>query len=274
MTKIQTSEDIEILLLLEAIHQKSGYDFRGYTRASIKRRILRRLSLSGLADISAMQHKLLYDNHFLGLLLQDFSINVTQMFRDTSFFKILRTKVLDRLSHRPFVKIWHAGCSTGEEVYSTAIFLKELNLYDKCQIYATDSNIEVIEKAKKGIYSLDKIREYKTSYQNAGGTASFSDYYTASYGSAILKSHLKENIVFSDHNLVTDHTFGEMDLIMCRNVLIYFSRELQDKVFFLFLESLKPDGFLCLGTKETIRLSKYTNHFKIFDKNEKIFIKQ
>lgn len=274
MTKKLTSEDIEILLILEAIHLKSGYDFRGYAKNSLKRRLLRRLKLSGLENISAMQHKLLNDNHFLDLLLQDFSINVTRMFRDASFFISIRDQIMAKLAHRPFIKIWHAGCSTGEEVYSTAIILKELDLYNKCRIYATDSNIDVIEKAKKGIYTIEKIREFTTNYQKAGGTESFSDYYTASYGMAIIKSHLKENIVFADHNLVTDHTFGEMDLIMCRNVLIYFTRELQNRVISLFLESLKPDGFLCLGAKETIRFSKYANRFKTFNKKERIFIKQ
>lgn len=270
----QSSIDIEIHLLLEAIHLKSGYDFRKYSRSSVKRRILRRLSLSGLDNISAMQHKLLNEDSFLDLLLQDFSISVTQMFRDAFFYNTIRKNVLPVLANRPFLKIWHAGCATGEEVYSMAILLYEQGLYDKVKIYATDSNIEVIKKAKKGIYSLDRIREYTTSYQKAGGKGSFADFYTASYDLAIMKNRLKKNIVFADHNLVTDQAFGEMDLIMCRNVMIYFTKELQNRVLGLFLESLKPKGFLCLGTKETIRFLKCSKRFDTFQKKEKIFIKK
>ncbi len=274
MKEKQINQDIEINLLLEAIHQKSGYDFRGYSKGSLTRRILRRLALSKLGTISAMQHKLLNDDLFLDLLLQDFSINVTQMFRDASFFRLLNTKVLPELARLPFIKIWHAGCSTGEEVYSMAILLTELNLYDKTRIYATDSNIEVIKKAKKGIYSLDRIKDFTACYQKIGGNRSFAEYYTASYDMAIMKNSLKRNIVFADHNLVTDQAFGEMHLIMCRNVMIYFTKELQNRVIHLFLESLKSSGFLCLGAKETIRFSTHADQFNIFNKKEKIFGKK
>lgn len=270
----QTGVDIEIHLLLEAIHLKSGYDFREYSRSSVKRRILRRLTLSGLDNVSAMQHKVLNDESFLDLLLQDFSITVTQMFRDASFYHTVRTRILPILEHRPFLKIWHAGCATGEEVYSMAILLHEQGLYGKVKIYATDTNMEVIKRAKRGIYSLDRIRDYTTSYQKAGGNGSFADYYTASYDMAIMKNHLKKNIVFADHNLVTDHAFGEMDLIMCRNVMIYFTRSLQNRVLRLFVESLKPGGFLCLGAKETIRFLNDSGRFETFNKKEKIFIKK
>ncbi len=274
MNEKQTNQDIEINLLLEAIHLKSGYDFRGYSKGSLTRRILRRLALSRLDSISAMQNRLLNDDLFLDLLLQDFSINVTRMFRDPSFFKLLNTKILSELAHLPFIKIWHAGCSSGEEVYSMAILLTELNLYDKARIYATDSNIEVIKKAKKGIYSLDRIRDFTACYQQIGGNRSFAEYYTASYDMAIMKNSLKKNIVYADHNLVTDQTFGEMDLIMCRNVMIYFTKELQNRVIHLFLESLKSRGFLCLGAKETIRFSAYADQFTIFNKKEKVFRKK
>ncbi|OGR11313.1 MAG: chemotaxis protein CheR [Desulfobacula sp. GWF2_41_7] len=266
--------DIEIKLFLEAIYLKSGYDFREYAPESVKRRILRRLAFSGFENISAMQHRVLNDNHFLELLLQDFSINVTQMFRDASFYKALRKSVLPVLKEKPFIKIWHAGCSTGEEVYSMAILLKEKDLYENSRIYATDSNIDVIHKAKKGIYSLDRIKEYTAGYQRAGGKGSFADYYTASYDMAIMNNNLKKNIIFSDHNLVTDFSFGEMDLIMCRNVMIYFSMELQNKVISLFLTSLKKGGFLCLGAKETIAFSSYSEYFENFIKKEKIFMKK
>ncbi len=271
MKDIQNSQDIEIRLLLETIRLKSGYDFRDYAKDSLKRRILRRLTLSGLKSISAMQHLLLYDDHFLNLLLRDFSITVTQMFRDPPFFRLLKKKIYPLLAELPFIKIWHAGCATGEEVYSMAILLKEYGLYDRVQIYATDFNMEAIKAAKKGIYTLERIREYTCAYQEAGGQHSFSEYYSAFYDMAIMKKQLKENIVFADHNLVTDHSFGEMDLVMCRNVMIYFSRKLQSRVLSLFLESLKPGGFLCLGNKETIRFLMHAGQFEVFEKKEKIF---
>lgn len=266
--------DIEIKLLLEAIYLKSGHDFRGYAPHTVKRRILRRLSLSRLDNIPAMQHKILMDDNFLALLLQDFSINVTQMFRDASFYKVVRKSVLPAFEHLPLIKIWHAGCSTGEEVYSMAILLQENQLYDNCRIYATDSNADVIKKAKKGIYSLDRIQEYTLGYQKAGGKGSFADYYMASYDMAIIKQNLKNNIVFSEHDLVRDPSFGEMDLIMCRNVMIYFSRELQNKVISLFLSSLRKGGFLCLGARETVAFSTHSDQFEIFNKKEKIFLKK
>lgn len=265
------NENIEIELFLEAIHMKYGYDFRGYAKSSIKRRLLRRLTLSGFDSISSMQHVMLHDNLFFQTLLQDFSINVTRMFRNASFYQVMRQTVIPALRHLPFIKIWHAGCSTGEEVYSMAILLMEEKLYDKTRIYATDANVEVITRAKKGIYPLDRMQAYTAGYQKAGGGASFADYYTARYDMAIINSALKKNIVFADHNLATDISFGEMDLIMCRNVLIYFSRELQDKVFALFLESLNPDGFLCLGSKESVRFSVHSNAFEDFEEREKIY---
>lgn len=273
MDETSENEKIEFDLLLQAIYQKYGYDFRNYSKASIRRRIRRRFSRSGLKTISEMQHKLLNDKQFFEVLLLDLTVNVTEMFRDPSFFKTIRKTVIPELKKQPFIRVWHAGCSSGEEVYSTAILLNEEGLYKNTLIYATDVNEAVLDKAKKGIFSIDRMKDYTRNYRNAGGIASFADYYTARYDHAIMDNSLKKNIVFSDHNLVTDDVFGEMNLIICRNVLIYFSSELQERVFGLFWESLRSGGFLCLGSKETIRFSTYSDDFKNVAEGEKIYRK-
>lgn len=265
--------NIEIKLLLEAVFLKYGYDFRNYSQAHVKRRIMHRLSVSGCENITQMIHEVLYDQSFFNKLLLDLSINVTEMFRDPSFYQALRQKVIPNLKTYPFIKIWHAGCSTGEEAYSLAIILKEEGLYDKVQIYATDFNQLVLKKAKEGIYPINLIKEYTYNYQKSGGLNSFADYYNAKYDSVIIDTELKKNIVFADHNLVLDGVFGEMNLIICRNVLIYFNRELQDRVIKLFSDSLVHGGFLCLGSKENLRFSKYSNNFLDVEKNEKIYKK-
>lgn len=273
MDETSENEKIEFDLLLQAIYQKYGYDFRNYSKASIRRRIRRRFSRSGLKTISEMQHKLLNDKQFFEVLLLDLTVNVTEMFRDPSFFKTIRKTVIPELKKQPFIRVWHAGCSSGEEVYSTAILLNEEGLYKNTLIYATDVNEAVLDKAKKGIFSIDRMKDYTRNYRNAGGIASFADYYTARYDHAIMDNSLKKNIVFSDHNLVTDDVFGEMNLIICRNVLIYFSSELQERVFGLFWESLRSGGFLCLGSKETIRFSTYSDDFENVAEGEKIYRK-
>lgn len=256
------------------MYLKYGYDFRNYSKASIKRRILYRLSRSGLKTISEMQHKILYDKQFFEILIQDFSINVTEMFRDPSFYKSIREKVIPVLKKLPFIKIWHAGCATGEEVYSMAILLKEEGLYDNITIYATDFNEGIIKKAKDGIYPAERLKEYTYNYQKAGGKSSFADYYSAKYDYALINKSLEKNIVFAEHNLVTDWVFGEMNMIMCRNVLIYFNRDLQNRVIHLFRNSLCKDGFLCLGSKESIRFSECSDDFVDFVKKEKIYRKK
>ncbi len=268
------NENIEFDLLLQAIYQKYGYDFRNYSRASLKRRIRYRLSQSNIKTISEMQHKLLYDSKFFATLLSDLTINVTEMFRDPSFFKVLREVVIPELKKQPFIKIWHAGCSSGEEVYSTAILMKEEGLYKTSLIYATDADDVVLGKAKSGVFAIDRMKDYTLNYRKAGGLASFADYYTARYDNAIMDNSLKKNIVFSNHNLVTDGVFGEMDMIICRNVFIYFNRDLQDRVFRLFSESLRPGGFLCLGTKETIRFSSFSDDFENVADHERIYRKK
>lgn len=274
MKRETSNENLEISLLLDAIYRKYGYDFRDYSTASIKRRILRRLSMSGLKSISELQHKIIYDESFFTSLLHDLSVNFTEMFRDPSFYRMLRKKIIPQLNDLPFLKIWHAGCATGEEVYSVAIVLKEEGLYNRTQIYATDFNEKVIQKAKEGIYDIERLKMYTHNYQKAGGLASFADYYTARYEYVLMKKSLKKNITFSDHNLVTDGVFGEMNMILCRNVLIYFSRELQNRVFRLFKESLSNGGFLCVGTKESIRFSDISDDFEDVAKKEKIYRKK
>ncbi|MGR3180062.1 MAG: CheR family methyltransferase [Candidatus Anammoxibacter sp.] len=265
------NENIEVDLLVEAIYKKCGYDFRDYSKASVKRRIQHRLSLSGLKTISDIQHKVLYDDSFLQTLLMDLSINVTEMFRDPSCYLSIRREVVPLLKTYPFIKIWHAGCSTGEEVYSIVILLKEEGMYDRAQIYATDFNESVVEKAKAGIFPLDHIKAYTSNYQKAGGKESFSNYYTADYDSVIMDKSLKTNIVFAHHNLVTDGVFGEMHLILCRNVLIYFNKSLQSRVFKLFHDSLCNGGFLCIGSKESVRFSDCSDSFEDVVKSDKIY---
>lgn len=268
------NENIEVTLLLEAIYLKYGYDFRDYSRASIKRRIKNFLSVSKLQNISHLQYKILHDVEYFENLLGHFSIHVTEMFRDPLFFKCLKEDVFPLLSHQTFLKIWNAGCASGEEVYSTAILLKELDLYDNVQIYATDFNEKILKQAKSGLYSLKDMQDNTKNYQLAGGQSSFSKYYDAEYNSVLMAQSLKENIVFADHNLVTDTTFGEMNLIICRNVLIYFNRKLQNRVFQLFQESLCSGGFLCLGPKETLYFADCAQNFSEFNSEFKIYRKK
>jgi len=266
--------NIEIDLILEAIYQKYGYDFRNYSKAHVKRRLLNRLVASKLKSISEMQHKVLHEPGFFEQILRDLSINVTEMFRDPGFYLALRSEVIPLLKTYPYLKIWHAGCSTGEEVYSFAILLKEEGLYDRVQIYATDFNTNVLDIAKKGIYPINRIKDFTANYQQAGGKQSFSDYYMADYNSVIFDQSLKKNVVFAEHNLVTDSVFAEVNVIICRNVLIYFNRDLQNKVFNLFADSLINGGFLCLGSKETLQFSTQADAFETVNPHEKLYKKR
>ncbi|MBU2548966.1 MAG: protein-glutamate O-methyltransferase CheR [Proteobacteria bacterium] len=268
------NEDIEIKLLAEAVHLKYGYDFRNYSRASLKRRVKHRMGLENIDRISDLLHGILYDPDLFDRLFLDLSINVTEMFRDPDFFLAVRRNVVPVLKTYPFVKVWHAGCSTGEEVYSMAILLKEEGLYDKAQIYATDMNEVVIGKAQDGVIPIDRLRDYTANYQRAGGIESFGDYYTARFGLARLDKSLIERVVFASHNLATDGVFGEMHLIVCRNVLIYFDKVLQARVLRLFYDSLVRRGFLCLGTKESVRFSPIEDAFEVVDPLRKIYRKK
>lgn len=272
--EINEIQNIEIRLFLEALFQRYDYDFRNYSQAHIKRRILHRMNLNNFKNISEMQHRILYDPPFVQQILLDLSINVTEMYRDPSFYAAVRKEVIPILKTYPFIKTWHAGCSTGEEVYSMAILMREEGLLNRSQIYATDFNHKVLKTAKEGIYPIDLIKDYTTNYQKSGGKESFSSYYDANYNSVIIDSSLKKNIVFADHNLVTDSVFAEVNLIICRNVLIYFNRELQDKVIKLFLDSLAPGGILCLGSKENLQYSTHFEMFSVIDAHEKIYRKE
>jgi chemotaxis protein methyltransferase CheR len=267
-------EKIEISLFLEAIYQRLGYDFRNYVQGSVKRRVRHILAKSGCEKVSELIPKIMYDDAFAHAVALEFSISVTEMFRDPDFYRSVRTNILPYLKTYPFIKIWHAGCATGEEVYSLAIVLQEEGLYDRATIYATDFNETVLEKAREGIYSLKDIRQYTTNYHKAGGERSFAEYYHAHYESAIMNQSLKENITFASHNLVTDGVFGEMHLIFCRNVLIYFDRTLQNRVLNLFSDSLSYGSFLCLGTKESLEFTEVAGRFKAVDDPNKIYQKR
>lgn len=270
MEKVEI-EQIELDLLLEAIFRRYGYDFRKYSQASMRRRIQHHLAKTKLQTISELITRILYDEALFQALFFDLSVTVTEMFRDPWFYLALREKVVPFLKTFPFINIWQAGCATGEEVYSLAILLKEEGLYERAQIYATDFNDAALEKAKTRIYSPKQMKEYTLSYQKAGGKKSLADYYHAQYQSVIIDASLQENITFANHNLVTDGVFGEMHLILCRNVLIYFDRTLQDRALSLFRDSLLYNGFLCLGTKETIQFSKVKADFIEFAAQAKIY---
>jgi chemotaxis protein methyltransferase CheR len=264
-------EDIEIRRLFEAIYQRYGHDFRDYANASIKRRVRVALKTSDCKTIIEITQKVLADETFFQWFLFHFSITVTEWFRDPLFFKALREKVIPYLKTFPFIKIWHAGCATGEEAYSLAILLKEEGLYDRATIFATDFNDDALAKAIRGIYPIKDIKAASKSYRQTGGTHSLTGYFHAKYDSLIVDKSLKENITFANYNLVTDGVFGEMHLILCRNVLIYFDKSLQNRVLSLFSESLLYRGFLGLGSKESLKFTKVRDQFDNFDNEQKIF---
>ncbi len=268
------NENLEIQLLLEAVYQKYGYDFRKYAGAHTKRRLKHRKAVSGLQNYSEMLHKIIYEEEFFNSVLLDLSINVTEMFRDPWFYREIREIVMPHLQTYPFIKVWHAGCSAGQEVYSMAILLEEEGMKERTQIYATDFNELILDRAKKGIYPLDSVRQYTANYIESGGSESFSDYYTADDRHVILKSSLRQKVLFSSHNLVTDGVFGEMNVIFCRNVLIYFNKELQERVLRLFYDSLCPGGFLCLGSKESLTFTGVVDKFETMAAREKIYRKK
>jgi chemotaxis protein methyltransferase CheR len=250
-------ERIEIELLLEGVFRQYGFDFRSYAFASIRRRLWKHITAAGLRTISALQEQVLHDPVAMDRLLLDLSVNVTAMYRDPVFYQAFRQEVVPRLRTYPFIRVWHAGCSTGEEVVSMAILLQEEGLYDRARIYATDINEVVLQQARTGIFPLDRMQEYTENYIRAGGTRSFSEYYTARYDGALFSPALLANVVFSQHNLATDRSFAEFNVIICRNVLIYFDRSLQARVHALFYESLATFGVLGLGSKESLRLSPF-----------------
>lgn len=265
-------EDREITTLIEEIYKYHGYDFSGYSVASFRRRIDRLYQMDGYDDFSELLSKVRSDEDYFKHMIEEITVNVTEMFRDPSFYRILRTEILPTLATKPFIRIWHAGCATGEEVFSMAILLKELNLLHKSLLYATDLNASVLEIAKKGVFPLRSIQQYAENYRIASGKNDFSEYYIANYGYAKFSEELIERMVFSQHNLITDGSFNEFDLILCRNVLIYFDKDFQRVSLELFDQSLSKLGYLALGTKETIKFSSIQHRFKQFEK-EKIWKK-
>lgn len=258
-------EELEIDLLLEAMYRRYGFDFRDYAQASLKRRIQAFVQGEKLGSISALIGPILHDPRCMNRFVLALSVNVTTLFRDPDFFLVFRRRVVPLLRTYPFVRIWHAGCSTGEEVYSMAILLQEEGLYDKCRIYATDMDEAVLRRAKEGIFPCDQEDRYGQNYRQAGGKHQLSDYYTSAYGHGIFRTSLRDNVVFSQHNLATDRSFNEFHVILCRNVMIYFSKRLQARVHDLFYDSLAPFGVLGLGSKESLQ---FTPHEKAYEQLE------
>ena len=263
--------NLEIQLLLEALFQRYHYDFRSYAQASIKRRLVQARDQLGFSSISALQERVLHDPAMLPRLLGYLTVQVSEMFRDPSYFRALREKVLPHLRTYPSLRIWIAGCSSGEEVYSLAILFREEGLYQRTLFYATDINPDALRAAEAGVFTLDRIQKFTENHQKSGGKSSLSDYYTADYGRAVFDKGLRERVVFSDHSLVTDSVFAEMHLISCRNVMIYFDRPLQDRAIGLFRDSLARKGFLGLGSKESLRFSDHADAFADFVPDEKIY---
>ncbi len=267
-------EDLELELLLEAIYRRYGHDFRLYAQASMRRRVQGLLPQFRCERISQLIPMMLHQPAEFKRMLPQFSVTVTEMFRDPDFYLALRKKVVPYLRTYPFIKIWLAGCATGEEVYSLAILLKEEGLYDRATIFATDFNDAALQVARDGIYPIDNLREFSTQYQLAGGSDSLSSYFYAGFENVIMDQSLRERVTFANHNLVTDGVFGEMHLVFCRNVMIYFQRELQNRVLRLFRDSLIHKGFLCLGSKETISFLDDSQTFDTLDPDHRIYRKK
>lgn len=264
-------EEIELSLLLEGVYQRYGYDFREYAQASLKRRVRQCIRDEQVTTISGLQEKILHDQACMERFMTTMSIDVTAMFRDPAFYVALRKKVVPLLRAEPFIRIWHAGCAGGEEVYSMAILLREEGLYEKARLYATDMNGALLERAKAGIFRLSAMKEYTANYLQAGGSRAFADYYVAKYDNALLAADLRTNIVWAQHNLVTDASFNEFHLILCRNVMIYFNKSLQARVHNLLYDSLADSGVLGLGSKESITFTPHETDYEVLDDRQKLY---
>ena len=264
-------ERIEIELLLEGIERHYGFDFRGYALGSLRRRLWRMAAEEGVESISGLQEKVLHDPAAMERLLAGLSVNVTSMFRDPTFFVAFREHVVPLLRTYPFIRVWNAGCSTGEETYSFAILLQEEGLYERSRIYATDFNADVLSRARSGEFGLERMQEYTQNYQRAGGKREFSAYYSVQSGHAKLDDRLTEHVVFAQHNLASDRSFNEFNVVLCRNVLIYFGRDLQRRVHRLFFDSLARFGVLGLGQKETLRFTDLEDRYEELDPREKLY---
>jgi chemotaxis protein methyltransferase CheR len=267
----ESVEALELDLLLEAVYRLHGYDFRDYARTSMRRRIANIMKQEEVRTISALQEKVLHDRRCFERFLNGVSVNVSAMFRDPAFFLAFRQHAVPLLRTYPFIRIWQAGCSLGEEAFSLAILLEEEGLYDRALIYATDINEGTLRQARDGIYPADLMQKYTQNYQHAGGTRSFSEYYTARYELAILRPALQRNIVFSQHNLVSDAPFNEFNVILCRNVMIYFNRSLQERTHQLFYDSLGTFGILGLGSRETLRFMPQEHFYEPLVASEKLY---
>jgi chemotaxis protein methyltransferase CheR len=261
-------DDRELEVLINDIFEYHGFDFSGYSKASFKRRVDRLYQLDGFRSFSEFLSKVRSEPHYFKRMVEEITVNVTEMFRDPHFYKVLREEILPILATKPFIRLWHAGCSTGEEVFSMAIMLKEANLLHKSLIYATDLNPMVLDVAKKGVFPLRMMKQYSENYMASGGEKDFSHYYTANYGLAKFGEDLSEKMVFSQHNLISDSSFNEFDLILCRNVLIYFDKDLQQRALELFDDSLAKLGYLALGTKETIKFTSLQIKYKQVNKDK------
>ena len=266
-------EQLELELLLEAVYRRYGFDFRQYAAASLRRRLRRRQDAEGVKTLSQLQDRLLHEPACMERLLLDLSINVTSMFRDPSFYAAFRETVVPALRTYPFTRLWCAGCSTGEEVYSLAILLHEEGVYERTRIYATDINENVLDAARAGVFPLDRMRQYTENYIRGGGKREFSEYYVAAYEGARFSRSLTENVVFAQHNLAMDRAFNQFNVIVCRNVLIYFDKSLQEHVHKLFYESLEMFGMLALGHKESVAFTRQAERYEPLDDVERIYRK-
>jgi chemotaxis protein methyltransferase CheR len=264
-------EALETRLLLEAVYARYGYDLRGYAQHSMRRRVQAALARSGLAHLGELQHRLLHDASFFAQVIEDLTVRVSDMFRDPTFYRVFRAHVVPVLRTYPLLKIWHAGCATGEEAYATAIMLSEEGLYERSQIYATDLSPQALQHAKQGVYDADRLCTFEGNYVAAGGTSSFARYCTTAYGQLVMAETLRRNILFFQHNLVSDHVFGEMNAIFCRNVFIYFGPELRERVLEKFQQSLCAGGFLCLGSSEHLARTGKHGPFEDFAAAERIY---
>jgi chemotaxis protein methyltransferase CheR len=264
-------EALEIDLLLTAIERRYGYDFRNYSGASLRRRIHRAVEREGVRAISDLQSRILHDPYCMHRFVTSVAVCATSMFRDSTFYLAMRRTVLPLLRTYPFIRIWHAGCATGEEVYSMAILLEEEGIYDRCRLYATDLSDDLLDRAQTGIYPLDKIRNYTTNYHRAGGIGEFSSYYTADHKNAMLRPSLKRNIVFSQHNLASDGSFNEFNVILCRNVMIYFDAELRSRVHELLYASLGTFGVLGVGMKESLLATPHEDRYQALDAGVRLY---
>ena len=269
--KIGDNELDEIIIL---INDYSGYDFSDYSKQSLQRRFQRYIDVNKISDFKQLLQDLINDSAMVNNLIEELTVNVTEIFRDPSFFAAIRSELVPQLNKLPLIKIWHAGCSTGEEVYSMAILLKEHNLFDKSIIYATDINQTVLDVAKSGKYNIESFKENEINYRESEGTKKISDYYTVLNGEVVMNDDLKSKIIFSTHNLVSDSAFNQFDLIVCRNVLIYFNKSLQDNVLQMFYSSLTENGILAIGSKETLMFSPIESKMQVVNANWKIWKKK